>query len=164
MVAEQDWHIFGPAAICRALGRPLPPVADVYFTGIRPTRRDIVDLLDAGETLQIRYTTTPPVPIVNMDDIQIAMRGKAVEVRDPHSVLLSKKVTILTHDISLVDAIRLRHMMALFAEFEWPAYLRRKVDSDQEYTQIAEAYDDDLRLAVMNLDHDFGANGDQPCN
>ena len=162
MATAQNWYIFGAAAICRALGRPLPLLTDVHFAGARPDRQDIVNLLDVIEPPQIRYTDTPLIPLVDLDYIQIRRAGMGIDIRDPTSVLLSKRVVILDHDIGVVDAIRIRHMMALFSDFEWPEHLRRKVDSDHEYAKIACRHDDGLRLAMMNLDHDFGVVGNQP--
>ncbi|MGZ8898335.1 MAG: hypothetical protein ACXW1Q_08500, partial [Halobacteriota archaeon] len=46
-----NWYIFGPAAICWAVGRRLPPVVDAYIMTFRPDRALLTTLLKLTNSL-----------------------------------------------------------------------------------------------------------------
>jgi len=156
MSNESDWRIVGPAAVCWALGRRLPPVADVFISGARPDRDRIISMLGQKDALQLRYTMDKVDPVVSLDSVCIIPAGSKLQLVDPSLTIENRRVTILNHCLTLFESLRLRYMATLFWDFTWPEYLIKKLDCDFSYARVAMTEDVPLQTFLMNLDHDFG--------
>jgi hypothetical protein len=154
---RMDWAVFGPAAVCWATGRQLPPIVDVCFKNSRPEALLIKEMLGQRSSLQVRYTTQRAEPVVDLEGVQLepVSMGGEFRVIDPFSVLKTKKVSVLKHAASLTECLRVAYLAELFPDFVWPAYLLNKVASDRIYANAAAEYDERLCLALLNLDFDF---------
>lgn len=156
MSIGSNWYIFGPAAICWAVGRRLPPVVDAYITTFRPDRALLTTLLKTDELPTVRYATEEPEQIINLDNVKLEPVNSDFAIIDPESVLEKKRIHVRNYQLSLMQSLRLRYAASLFSEFEWPDYLIKKLECDLEYARIAADRDAALHLSLLNLNYDFG--------
>lgn len=156
MSIGSNWYIFGPAAICWAVGRRLPPLVDAYITTFRPDRALLTTLLKTDELPNVRYATEEPEQIINLDNVRLEPVNSGFAIIDPECILERKKIQVCNHQLSLMQSLRLRYVASLFSEFEWPDYLIRKLECDLAYAKIAADRDEVLHLSLLNLDYDFG--------
>jgi hypothetical protein len=157
-MASEKWYVFGPAAVCLALARPLPQVVDVYFKYTPPEPKVVTSMLGAHNYQQIRSVNIFPDPIVTLDCVRLEPEENVFRIEDEYSILNHKRVDILRFDFAIENSLRLHRMVHFFPEFTWPDYLIRKLDADFEYAIQVSNYDDSVRLLLSNLDFDFETN------